>query len=871
MVVRSSISIVIAAACLAFASSMAHAAGLGRLTVLSALGQPLLAEIEIVSLQPGEEDALTARLASPEAFEQAGIDINAALSSLRINLERRDKKPFLRVTTSQAVNEPFLDILIELSWSSGRLLREYTFLLDPPEYRSRQQAIAAAPLPPMAEKPAAPAAEQKPLEAAPLSPQPAPETTPVPAATPSPVPAAAAPQAAAPAKPAGANTYEVKRGDTLGAIARQNLKPGVTLNQMLIAIFRANEDAFIKGNVNLVRTGKILTIPDIDSLGTVDRDEANRLVKEHHEQFTEYRNRLAAVATPADAAAGQREVAGRIEPKPEPVKPAAPSDQLRLSKAEPAKPGAQGSRAAREDDAVARDRAAAEAQSRQQDLEKNVADLQKLLALKNQQLAEMEKKGAAKPAPVPPVAQAPAPAPQAPAKPEPQKPAAEAPKPAPTPAKPEPAKPAAEAPKPAAEAPKPAAEAPKPAAEAAKPAAEAPKPAPAAPKPAAKKAAPEPSLIDEFLDNPLYLALLGGLVLLLIVYGWWTYRRKKKAQAKFQDSVLGAAAAGAATGSIDEPTAPPAGTTTTVSVQASQAPAGMEAEEVDPIAEADVYMAYGRDAQAEEILKEALQKDAKRTTVHAKLLEIYAHRKDAKAFEQTALKLKGITNGAGPEWDKAAALGRSIDPQNGLYAGAGGGEAAAAPAAPAAAAAAPTLDFDLGGAGQAQAATPDISLDEPKDSTASGVDIELGSTQTLKTGPADETVIAGGEEKSLGAMDFNLDLGMDEKKPEAPKPAAAAPQPAAESSGGLDFDLNLDGDKPAAAEPEADATMKVDLSAISLDLGTTGSPDATILAPKPSSDPKWQEVATKQLLKEVIKDGDAAQRGSAEQLLAKLG
>src|SRR5258706_13105478 len=229
----------------------------------------------------------------------------------------------------------------------------------------------------------------------------------------------------------------------------------------------------------------------------------------------------------------------------------------------------------------------------------------------------------------------------------------------------------------------------------------------------------------------------------------------------------------------------------------------MGAEEVDPIAEADVYMAYGRDAQAEEILKEALQKDAKRTTVHAKLLEIYAHRKDAKAFEQTALKLKGISNGAGPEWDKAAALGRSIDPQNGLYAGAGGGEAAAAPAAPAAAAAAPTPDFDLGGAGQAQAATPDISLDEPKDSTASGVHIELGSAQTLKTGPPDETVIAGGEEKSLGAMDFNLDLGMDEKKPEAPQPAAAAPQPAAESSGGPRFLLPPSGGITSGAPPQA--------------------------------------------------------------------
>ena len=837
-----SICIVVAAAAGFALAAAANAAGLGRLTVLSPLGQPLLAEIEIVSLQPGEEEGISARLASPDAFEQAGIEINPALNSLRISLERRDKRPFLRLSTSQAVNEPFLDILVELQWSSGRLLREYTFLLDPPEYRSRQQAIAAAPLPPIAEKPA-PAIEAKPAAPAPAAPTPAPE------ATPSPAPV---PQAAAPEKPAAANTYEVKRGDTLGAIARQHLGPGVSLNQMLIAIFRANEDAFIRGNVNLVRTGKILNIPEPES---IDREEANRLVKEHHEQFMEYRSRLAAVPAPADAAAGQREVAGRIEPKPEPAEPAAPADQLRLSKAEPAKPAAPGARAAREDDSAARERALNEAQSRQQELERNVSDLQKLLALKNQQLAEMEKKGAAKPAPAP----APVPAPT------------------PAPAKPEPAKPAAEAPKPAAEAPKPAAEPAKPAAEAPKP------PAPAAPKPAANKAAPppEPSIVDEFLDNPMYLGLLGGLVVLLMAYGWWTWRRKKKAQAKFQDSVLGAAAAGGGAASLGEPTAPPANTASTVSVSqaVSQAPAGMEAEEVDPIAEADVYMAYGRDAQAEEILKEALQKDANRLAVHAKLLEIYAHRKDAKAFEQTALKLKGITNSTGPEWEKAAALGRSIDPQNGLYAGAGGGGDASAPAARAAAAA-PTLDFDLGGAGQSQASAPDISLDEPgKDTTASGVDIDLGSTQALKTEAVspDETVIAGGQDKSLGAMDFNLDLGAEEKKPE---PA----MPALEPSGGLDFDLNLDVESKPEAKP---AEPSMDLSSISLDLGGP-SPDATVLAPKPSSDPKWQEVATKldlakayeemgdkdgarELLKEVIKDGDAAQRGTAEQLLAKLG
>src|SRR5205085_3680386 len=115
---------------------------------------------------------------------------------------------------------------------------------------------------------------------------------------------------------------------------------------------------------------------------------------------------------------------------------------------------------------------------------------------------------------------------------------------------------------------------------------------------------------------------------------------------------------------------------------------------------------------------------------------------------------------------------------------------------------------------------------------------ELGATQTLKTGPADETVLAAGtEDKSAGGMDFNLDLGMDEKKPEAPQPAAAAPKPA-ETSGGLDFDLDLGSDTKAEAGPTAEP--KLDLSSISLDLGTPS--DATVVAPKPSGDPKWQEV-----------------------------
>lgn len=829
-----SIAIAVFAAVLAFAGGgTAHAAGLGKLTVLSPLGQPLNAEIEIVSLQPGEDEDLTAKLASTEAFEQAGIQFNPILVGMRFAIERRGGRPVLKITSSQPVNEPFLDLLVELQWKTGRLVREYTFLLDPPEYKG-PSAVAAAPAP------AAPAQTAEPAKPAPI------EAKPLPAEP------AVAPAPAAPA-PQETKAYQVRRGDTLGKIARENLAPGVTLDQMLIAIFRANQEAFIRNNINLVREGRILSIPT-DVASTVDPDEARRVVREHTAQFRAYRNRLAAAPAAADGSAGRREVAGRIEPKPEAPAPAQKEDQVRLSKVDPAQPGAPSTRAAREDDRVARERALKEAQERQAELEKNIADLQKLLEMKNQQLAELEKRAGAAVAAKPP------------AKAEPAKPEAkaEAPKPAPAPA--------AEAPKPAAKA----AEAPKPAAPAA--------PKPAA-KPAPKKAAPpppEPSLVDEFLDNPVALAGLGGVIVLLAGYGAWAWRRKKASQAKFQDSVLDAAAGAGAASVFGAPAA------ASSEASVSQAPAGMEAEEVDPIAEADVYMAYGRDAQAEEILKEALSKDPNRIPVHAKLLEIYANRKDAKSFEQTALKLKSLTNGTGPEWDKAAALGRGIDPQNGLYAGAGDAAAVAAVAAPVAAA--PVLDFDLGGASTQP--PPDIPLDGgPKEESSGSIDFDLGATTGA---PAEEpksdftpegTLIMGKDETSAadasaGGLDF--DLGLGDIKPAAPAETPAAAPASSDSSGGLDFDLNLDlgESKPAGGEAAA-AAPAMDLSSISLDLGDAPS------ASGGSGDAKWQEVATKldlakayeemgdkdgarELLNEVMKDGDAGQKEQAQQLLAKL-
>jgi len=921
---------------------LAHAAGLGRLTVHSYLGQPLRAEIEVVSLQAGEESSLEAQLASGNAFAQAGIEFNVALNTMRFAVDKRGGKPIILMTTRQPVNEPFLDVLVELRWSTGLFVREYTILLDPPGYEGPKPQPAAgaaagtsaaastsAPAPSAAAAPGAatttqaagattsevspaPRVEARPMESA-ESAAAKPEAKPEPAqakAAPAPPPSATA-AAAAPAatsaapSPQGPQTYEVKKGDTLGEIALRYRPAGVTYHQMLIALQRANEDAFIRNNINLVRAGRILTIPDAQDAAAVEPADANRLVFAQHADFAEYRSRLATAVASAPAAPKPTEqsAAGPITVKPEAAKPAAPTDQLKLSRADTKKPGSAASKAAREDDLAARERALKEAQSRVTELEKNVSDLNKLLEIKNQQLAQLQEKAtAAKPAPA-----APAKAPEPP-KPVPAPQAAMAPEA--KPAAPTPPKPAAEAPKPAAEAPKPAPEAPKPAAsapaEAPKPVAQA-APKPAAPKPPAPAAKPkprpvappppEPSFFDELLEDPMLAGAGVGLVVLLLGgYGYVAWQRKKKSVAKFKDSVLGTASLAPMPGADAAAAAGPVSVSQTSVTQSTAG--GVDADDVDPIAEADVYMAYGRDAQAEEILREALQRDPNRLAVHAKLLEIYANRRDAQAFEQTALKLKQATGGAGPEWDKAMSLGRSIDPGNGLYGGAGETTPTPVPAFAAAAAAAPAVDFDIGGTPSEPAApTPSIDLDitgpgsTPAPAAAEQSDFSPGGTLIIDNEDSKAASsgldfdLGGGGDKGAeaapagGGMDFELPSSAPA---DAQEPAAAAP---ASSSGGLDFDLNLGGG--GGGEPKDDSPPALDLSAISLDLGT--SSDAPAAGGNGNGgDPKWQEVATKldlakayeemgdkdgarELLNEVLREGDSAQQGQANQLLSKLG
>ncbi|MYM98923.1 type IV pilus assembly protein FimV, partial [Duganella vulcania] len=127
-------------------AATANAAGLGKLTVQSSLGQPLRAEIELTAVSAEEAGGLVAKLAPAEAFRTANIDFNPTLLSLRFDVEQRNGRQVIRVTSTQPVNEPFVDMLLELTWTGGRMVREYTFLLDPADLRATQSPQVAAPV-----------------------------------------------------------------------------------------------------------------------------------------------------------------------------------------------------------------------------------------------------------------------------------------------------------------------------------------------------------------------------------------------------------------------------------------------------------------------------------------------------------------------------------------------------------------------------------------------------------------------------------------------------------------------------------------------------------------------------------------------------
>lgn len=901
-----------------------QAAGLGAIHVFSGLGQPLRAEIEL-NATAEELKSLSAVVASPEAFRRANLQYSSAMTSLRLAVEQRGSRAVVKLTSDKPLNEPFVDVLLELNWASGSLLREYTFLLDP---------VPVAPPAPVAARPAA-------------------------APAPAPAPAPPAPSAATPARPAVmAGTYAVQRGDTLRRVAEASRPADVTLDQMLIALFRENPEAFDGGNMNRLRAGSVLTVPDGDAVRAVDPTRARQEVQAQAADFNAYRARLAGAvaARPVAESPPTRGDAGTIVPKVTEPAERATGDRVKVSGGRDDQAAGRGEdpRLARlqalEEELAARDKALEEANSRLAALEESLRQMQQLLELRSGSMAQLQQQAAGgAPAAAPTTAQTAAPAaPAAPAEPKP---------PAAAPAESAASKPAGQP----------------------------------APKPAAKAPAPaEASLLQTLLDDPMVLAGGGGILALLLAYAGLKVRQRR------QQAAQGAAAAASQfsvepnsvfgkTGGQSVNT----GESSVLHTDFSQS--GLSAidtdEGVDPVAEADVYMAYGRDAQAEEILLDALKSDSSRLAIYLKLLEIYAQRNNLKAFEATATDLYSRTGGEGSDWAKAAEMGRRLDPDNPLYqaktgdaqmsAAAGGALGAAAAVAGAAAHAiadeepltAPlpsvdipseevpelsvelealpqvdegALDFDLdaglglsadegagGTAAQGASAMQAFPPDALAASDAMEIDLDLGaqpeeaapSVAELRPAQMNETVVGEGLEFAAADQGLEFDLGTETPAP-APVPESAefnldatmlrtaeASEPAEEAASDLekttfdssllDFDFNLgDAESPAAAEPsqafespespESPAIPPLDLSGIDLELDSTavatdapGLPSETAPAAETAAGPEpspelLEEVNTKLELArayEEMGDSDGARElldevmreGSAEQ------
>ncbi|MCL4183701.1 MAG: pilus assembly protein FimV [Burkholderiaceae bacterium] len=764
----------VAAALAGAAAPSADAAGLGRLTVESALGQPLRAEVEVTALGRDEAASLSARLASPDAFRQAGLEYNPALAGLRFAVDRRPNgTAVVRISSSQPINEPFVDLLVELNWASGKFVREYTFLLDPPELRTGRESVAGGPVqvvPPMAAP--APAAQAAPVPAPQGASAPAPTVAPA-AATPraatTPAASAPAPARAAPAQSSAAGgapgEVVVRSGDTLAAIAGRVKPADVSLDQAIVAIYNANPGAFF-GSVHQMLAGKRLDVPDRAAMTAVDAATASRQIRAQAADFRAYRERLAAATRRVEPTQAGQSAAGTITGRVEDSGAAAGAgDQLKLSKGATGAAGAAGAAAAgtatggrdaAAETQVARDAAVREQQERVAALEKNVADLQQLLELKNRQLAELQQQvetaraaGATTSGTIGTAPSAPSQAPQA------QAPSAagsgsSAPAgttgtPAATadaaPASPGAAAPATDAASSATTAP--AASAPP---VAATPPAAQPVPAPA----------PAGSFVDDLLANPLTLPGLGALALALGAYGFYSVRRRRKAGKVDEDSLIAADAFTA--NSLFGSTGGQAVDTNNSLFATSTRDSGVDihSTEVDPIAEAEVYIAYGREAQAEEILKEALKKQPERQAIRLKLLEIYAGRKDPVAFGAVAQEMYDMAGGQNEEWPKVVTLGLSIDPANPLYTGQGDMSAASDAA---------RTDDDGGrpGAGGLGAGAAGLAAAAAAAATALGDRILPGENAGRPAGTSGsfaETVPMDGQAEAgdIPALDFNLDL-----------------------------------------------------------------------------------------------------------------
>jgi pilus assembly protein FimV len=660
-------------ACL-LSPSLSWALGLGEIHLNSSLNEPMSAEIDLIAATPDELMALRASLAGKESFTRYGIDRPPFLSTLTFKVGKsKNGKDVLLVRSTDAIPEPFVTFLVEVNWDRGRLMREYTVLLDPPVYTPGERASSAAPVAGAVSAPTAPSAPaRKPAPVVSTSPLPSSSETPAASALPGSsaaasstktpraprttrVPRAARPGTAAPASAAseaptesagpgaGASTYRVAAGDTLTKIARSlHSDSRAAVDQTMIAVYRANPDAF-GGNINILRSGAVLRLPGADDVAALNQAEA---IGEVRRQMDAWRGSSTAAST----------------------------GHLRL-----VTPGAGGGTADKSDSTASTSSsssaAGAEAQAlkgRVKELEGQLADSRRLLDLKSNELSELQRKlgAAATPAATPPKS-------------------VEPPVPAPVPAPP-PSQSAQPQPSTSTPAPPPAAET-----------ETTPTPAPVpAPAPVVAKKPPPPVASGSWIDWVSEHWWLPLAIIVALIVGLVIAARRRRGQggggndfpgldstdiSEFRDPTARLATGRAGDDSFvveesgehripdfNQP-AERFGEITSDLNKASDDTMSSESavnlDQGDPLAEADFHMAYGLYDQAADLVRIALEREPDRRDLRLKLLEIYFVWGNKDAFLQSAKGLEATRDRApAGEWDKIVIMGKQICPDEPLFA-----------------------------------------------------------------------------------------------------------------------------------------------------------------------------------------------------------
>ncbi len=888
--------IFLAASMLIIMPMSANALGFDNIKLHSALNEPLDADINLLSATENDIANMKIRLASPEAFMRAGVDRNALLNELKFEVKQKENgQYYIHVTTRIPVREPFINFLLEMEWQNGRMLREYTMLLDPPGLIKKQPAPLQAPatipaatvkalearepaVTPFVEAPAAepapvvtaeeevPAAvpyreETAPAAAEPALPEaaePLPEVAPVAAEIPEPVEEAPAPAAApaeAIAEAPGGTFYDdselfptipltpyreegeipagemaaaepaaveetgmaegeldygiVKKGDNLWTIA-EKLRPNesISIYQVMMALLASNPDAFVEGNVNRLKEGHVLRIDDPDMLTSISKEDAMRNYQVQTQAWEEYRQSIAS-STPEQPIVGsefEAEETAPVEASGE-LTLASP-DSTELTQGVGTEEAVDSEittlqeelRQVRED-AQKMQGEKTELNEKLEELETEVTEMQRSISVQDDELAVLQEELAKPEA---------APIEEAPAE---EMAATEA----------APAEPAqAEVPEEVVtEVEETTIETPdgeiteeqvvsedvtaeKSPVELAEEIAQ--REQQQAPPPVTPEAPSEEGgkgVLDSIMGvltsiggGSLLLFILLPIALVLIVL-LFIMRKRNQATEAYQESIL----TGAAT--PEEGSELPAGKaeaeeeSSFLSDFAVSGAGAIQTEdsEVDPLTEADVFMAYGRYEAAEERLKEAIDNDPSRAELKMKLLELYHVTKNKPAFENTAEEFYaslGDEATENPDWQKVAGMGADLLPGNPLFVGSPP-EPAPEPVEDLNDESSPSLTesqvmdigldtgvFDAIDLGTEQ---PDTTKPEPSsDSASSPLDIDSGVMEFNLDDNEPSSTPAEKEQEAESGLDFNLDM--------EPSAAPASEKPAEEPSG-LDFNLDM--------------------------------------------------------------------------------